>query len=297
MRRWVVLRETAWDLVLERPEERVCGRCGQVFRARYRPQRLCATCVEEGNRLSADGLRERRAVRLVGLREECGEAWRGPAGRLETLRPVWPPEVWAAVQEWLTAWPHGPGLVLWGPERTGKTALAVGLLRWACERHGVVGRFVSAPRLLDVLRRFPSVEAAERTVLAGLLEEPLVVVDALGEGEEGVERAWVAALGCWLADRVMWKQRLVVTTRRSPAALSAWFGAAAWEVFGGMVRLVDLSARAPGGVGAAAVAPGERSELQPCPGCLGAGWVRDPRGAIGSAQRVRRCPVCGGRGF
>jgi DNA replication protein DnaC len=78
--------------------------------------------------------------------------------------------------------PKQPGLMFTGSVGTGKTHLAVGILRELIETKGIYGRFVDVRQLLDQLRSSYDDDAKESQaqILKPLLTADLVVIDELG---------------------------------------------------------------------------------------------------------------------
>jgi DNA replication protein DnaC len=74
------------------------------------------------------------------------------------------------------------GLLLTGSVGTGKTHLAVGVLRHLVEEKGIDGRFVTVPDFLDRLRQSYDKGAGETTgqIFAPTFAAGLVVIDELG---------------------------------------------------------------------------------------------------------------------
>lgn len=88
-----------------------------------------------------------------------------------------------AAVEWFVGWREGRperGLYLHGPPGTGKTHLAVALLRGCCATYGVSGRFVSLPGLAASLRERVGEERTSSDLLSPVLSADLVVLDELG---------------------------------------------------------------------------------------------------------------------
>lgn len=78
----------------------------------------------------------------------------------------------------------GDGLIMMGNMGTGKTHLAVGLIRVATRTHSVAARYVTAPALFSRVRASYSGKAeTEADILAEYSNTPLLVLDEIGVGK------------------------------------------------------------------------------------------------------------------
>jgi len=131
-----------------------CGRCGG--RGVYRQ----AVLAYDG-----DDLQEVEQKTACGCRERSVELWQRanlPPGRFDGLTLAdldWtrlePPEVATTIQDYadhLEAWlAEGMGLVLYGHVGTGKTHVAIGLIKLACGL-GIEARFLTMGELLESIK-------------------------------------------------------------------------------------------------------------------------------------------------
>ncbi|WP_069383990.1 ATP-binding protein [Halomonas caseinilytica] len=78
----------------------------------------------------------------------------------------------------------GDGLVLMGNMGTGKTHLAVGLIRYATRTLAVQARYITAPALFSRVRAsYGGSGESEAEILGELVEAPLLVIDEIGVGK------------------------------------------------------------------------------------------------------------------
>lgn len=78
----------------------------------------------------------------------------------------------------------GDGLVLMGNMGTGKTHLAVGLVRYATRSLAVAARYITAPALFSRVRAsYGGNGESEAQILGELVEAPLLVLDEIGIGK------------------------------------------------------------------------------------------------------------------
>jgi DNA replication protein DnaC len=162
-----------------------------------------------------------------------------PDGRFDGLtladldwNAVEPPEVTRTVQdyaehleEWLA---EGVGLTLYGAVGTGKTHIAVGLVKLACGL-GIEARFLTMAELLGAIkatydrnrtvphRRSESDALSEAGLLDKLAELPLLALDDLGTENPtswARDRLYTLVNRRWLAERP-----IIVTTNYGPETL------------------------------------------------------------------------------
>jgi DNA replication protein DnaC len=213
-----------------------CSRCGG--RGTYRQGVLA---------YDDDDLQESEQLLTCDCHQRPADLWRRanlPAGRFDgvTLADVdWtrlePPEVATAVRDFaahLEAWlAEGMGLMLTGNVGTGKTHVAVGLVKLACGL-GVEARFLTMAELLGAIkatydreraaphRRSGPGGASEADLLDELAGLPLLALDDLGAENP---TPWARDRLYTLVNRRYLGQRLtVVTTNLSLEALADRLG-------------------------------------------------------------------------
>jgi DNA replication protein DnaC len=191
----------------------------------------CATCGGTGFEIREGGdgvavslrcacsVRDRadqilRAARIPRRYEHCAldnfDIWK------PELRPALePPLMWA--REWFERWPlHvDVGLLFMGPPGTGKTHLAVGLLRELAARKGAKIYFSEQRELLKELQSsFDGGSGrTESDVLAPILEAEVLLLDDLGAGRTS---AWAQdVMHDVLAHRYNRKLPTLLTTNRA----------------------------------------------------------------------------------
>ncbi len=78
----------------------------------------------------------------------------------------------------------GDGLVMMGNMGTGKTHLAVGLIRYVTRTLAVPAKYITAPALFSRIRAsYNSHSETEADILAELIRAPLLVLDEIGVGK------------------------------------------------------------------------------------------------------------------
>lgn len=123
-------------------------------------------------------------------------------------------------QSYVAAWPpEKPLMFLTGNRGTGKTTLAIAILRTALERHGAAGQFWLAQRLLDRINATYDDEAEEtlQQVMGQMEKVPLLVIDDLGS-EKSTEAAR-SRLFAIIDHRYSNGLPLVVTSNAAPQEL------------------------------------------------------------------------------
>lgn len=175
---------------------RVCGdeRGFEVFLGAHR----CCYCLD-GGRVSR-GDRYEPCPQCQGAsanpeaREDPNARMRIPWKYLTADFDSWKPDNGPArlrCQGYLAQWPPArPLLFLTGNRGTGKTHLAVAVLKRAYEQYGVRGQFWLAQRLLDRINATYDDESTEtlQGVMAELERVPLLVIDDFGS-EKSTEAA------------------------------------------------------------------------------------------------------------
>lgn len=213
----------------------------------------CSRCGGRGNYRGAvlacdgDDLQEVEQFLPCDCRERAADLWQRanlPAGRFDGLTLAdldWaclePPEVATAVRDFaehLEVWlAEGMGLTLTGDVGTGKTHVAVGLIKLACGL-GVEARFLTMAQLLGAIkatydreraasrrRRGPGA-AGEADLLDELTELPLLALDDLGTENP---TPWARdRLYTLVNRRYLGRQPTIVTTNRSPEELADRLG-------------------------------------------------------------------------
>ena len=196
---------------------------------------------------AGDDLQEAERVSACNCRGRPAELWRRanlPAGRFDGLTLAdldWsclqPPEVAEAVRDFadhLEVWlAEGMGLTLTGDVGTGKTHVAVGLVKLACGL-GIEARFLTMAELLAAIKATYDRERAaphrrgggdgpgEADLLDGLAELPLLALDDLGAENP---TSWAQDRLYTLINRRYLAQRpTVATTNLSLGALAERLG-------------------------------------------------------------------------
>lgn len=117
----------------------------------------------------------------------------------------------------------GDGLIMMGNMGTGKTHLAVGLIRVATRTHNVKARYVTAPALFSRVRASYSGNGeTEADILAEFADTPLLVLDEIGVGKgSDNELNLIYAL---LGRRYDECRPTVIITNLMSEDLKAWLG-------------------------------------------------------------------------
>jgi DNA replication protein DnaC len=117
----------------------------------------------------------------------------------------------------------GDGLIMMGNMGTGKTHLAVGLIRVATRTHSVLSRYVTAPALFSRVRASYSGNGeTEADILAEYANTPLLVLDEIGVGKgSDNEMNLIYAL---LGRRYDECRPTVIVTNLMSEDLKAWLG-------------------------------------------------------------------------
>lgn len=117
----------------------------------------------------------------------------------------------------------GDGLIMMGNMGTGKTHLAVGLIRVATRTHSVPARYVTAPALFSRVRAsYSSSGETEADILAEYANTPLLVLDEIGVGKgSDNELNLIYAL---LGRRYDECRPTVIITNLMSEDLKAWLG-------------------------------------------------------------------------
>lgn len=117
----------------------------------------------------------------------------------------------------------GDGLIMMGNMGTGKTHLAVGLMRVATRTHNVKARYVTAPALFSRIRASYSGNGeTEADILAEFSDAPLLVLDEIGVGKgSDNELNLIYAL---LGRRYDECRPTVIITNLMSEDLKAWLG-------------------------------------------------------------------------
>lgn len=113
---------------------------------------------------------------------------------------------------------RGDGLVLWGAVGTGKTHLAIGLLR-ECQSKGLSGHFIRAVSLMDRLRQSRNFNARHEDLklIDHLSEVDVLVIDDVGKSlGNDLERSGLFSL---IDNRWVYSRPTVITTNVPPVEL------------------------------------------------------------------------------
>lgn len=117
----------------------------------------------------------------------------------------------------------GDGLILMGNMGTGKTHLAVGLIRYATRSLGVAARYVTAPALFSRVRAsYSNNHETEADILREYATAPLLVLDEIGvgKGSDNELNLIYAVLG----ERYDECRPTVIITNLVSEDLKAWLG-------------------------------------------------------------------------
>ncbi len=292
-----VLKEALSDLNLQLPEseERECIDCGRKFRTEWRLKCRCDSCIHQRFGLTAEQLRYQRAEESRRQAESMGLTGRLARMTLSTFDAATQPDAMDLLSDFLSAWPKSPSLAFLGSPGPGKTHLACGLLLALAQR-GVTGRYVDWPTVSARLKTADDRPAAERELLAPLGGVPLLVLDDCGR-EKPTEH-----MGQWLDviinERWVGERPTVIIANLSGEELEAWMGPAAASRFFSTASILPFN---PGDgryrYRRQVDAPIVSDPTQPCHTCAGAGWVLNPKVAVGRPERLMRCPTCCGQGY
>jgi DNA replication protein DnaC len=114
------------------------------------------------------------------------------------------------VRDFTDAYPHvDRGLLLMGGVGTGKTHLAIAVLKELIQRYGAHGRFVDLPTLVQEIQMTFDGPGNARELLAPLIGAKLLVVDELGAGRPS---QWALDILYYLVNTRYLEQRLTLFT-------------------------------------------------------------------------------------
>jgi DNA replication protein DnaC len=178
----------------------VCPDCGSdAGLAGNQANHRCCFCADGGRVRGADGM-SRPCPRCAGgsanpeIREDPNKRMRIPWKYQDVTFASWLPDNGSErlkCQSFVASWPPAkPLLFLTGNRGTGKTTLAVAVLKRLYENERLAGQFWLAQRLLDRINATYDDEATEtlQQIMQQLERVPLLVIDDFGS-EKSTEAA------------------------------------------------------------------------------------------------------------